>query len=364
MMEVQTILTAYDVLDSATCVIIPFGDGLINNTWKIVNQKDQKEFILQRVNDNVFKHPELIDQNLEIIGQYLSQHHHEYLFVRPLPAREGLTLILTGKKEYYRLFPFVPNSITHNTLTSPSQAFEAAKQFGKFTSLLSAIPLEQIHETLPNFHNLTLRQQQFREALGSGNPERIKEAHPLISQLEPLISIVQQYELIKVNPKVVKRITHHDTKINNVLFDASDANHSLRVIDLDTVMPGYFFSDVGDMIRTYVCPVSEEEEDFSKISFREEYFQAIVEGYYSEMKSSLTQDEVNLFVFAGKFMIYMQAIRFLTDYLNNDVYYGRRYEKHNFHRAINQSTLLQRLIEKEELLETIVGSVIKANGLN
>ena len=155
------------------------------------------------------------------------------------------------------------------------------------------------------------------------------------------------------NPSFKLRVTHHDTKISNVLFNQEDKG--LCVIDLDTVMPGYFISDVGDMIRTYLSPANEEEKDFSKIEIREEYFSAIWKGYMSEMNDELSTEEKNHFIYAGKFMIYMQAIRFLTDHLNNDIYYGAKYPGHNLVRAGNQAVLLQRLLEKEALLSDFRG---------
>ena len=126
------------------------------------------------------------------------------------------------------------------------------------------------------------------------------------------------------------------------------------MIDLDTVMPGYFISDFGDMMRTYLSPVSEEEKDFSKIEIREEYFKAIADGYLDEMGSQLTSIEKDHLVYAGKFMVFMQAVRFLTDYLNNDIYYGSKYEGHNFVRANNQSALLKQIIEKEKKLRQVI----------
>ena len=137
-----------------------------------------------------------------------------------------------------------------------------------------------------------------------------------------------------------------------MLFD--DNNKGLCVVDLDTVMPGYFISDFGDMMRTYLSPVSEEEKDISKIEIREEYFKAIAEGYLSEMEKELTAVEKNCLVYAGKFMVYMQALRFLTDYLNNDIYYGSKYEDQNFIRANNQVSLLKKIIEKEKTLQKMV----------
>ena len=145
------------------------------------------------------------------------------------------------------------------------------------------------------------------------------------------------------------RVTHHDTKISNVLFGADDK--ALCVIDLDTIMPGYFISDVGDMMRTYLPTVSEEETDFSKIEVRDDVYKAIVQGYSNEMGEALSDEETKAFFYAGVFMIYMQALRFLTDHLNNDVYYGARYPNHNFVRAGNQIVLLQKLLEKRSSLE-------------
>jgi Ser/Thr protein kinase RdoA (MazF antagonist) len=256
--------------------------------------------------------------------------------------------MLYDGNDYYRLFPFVKDSLTYTTLENPELAFEAAKQFGKFTHLLSDFDTTVLKETLPNFHNLTLRYNQFQESLLKGNKDRLTEAAACIEQIESYKYIVDEFEKIKSNSDFKIRVMHHDTKISNVLFD--NKNKGLCVIDLDTVMPGYFISDVGDMMRTYLSPVSEEEKDFTKIEIREEYFDAIVAGYLGEMKADMSPAEVDSFVYAGKFMIYMQAVRFLADYLNNDVYYRSKYEGHNFVRAKNQLYLLQMLNEKENML--------------
>jgi Ser/Thr protein kinase RdoA (MazF antagonist) len=249
---------------------------------------------------------------------------------------------------YFRLFPFVKNSHTVNVVETPRQAFEAACQFGRFTKLLNGINVQDLKITIPSFHDLSLRYQQFLTALSEGNEERIGECKELITQILKHKGIVDEFDRIKRTPEFKLRVTHHDTKISNVLFD--EENNGLCVIDLDTIMPGYFISDVGDMMRTYLCPVSEEEKDFSKLEVRDEFYKAIVQGYCNEMKHELTETEMKYFFYAAKFMIYMQAIRFLTDYLNNDIYYGSKYEGHNYVRAKNQMILLQRLLEKESVL--------------
>lgn len=320
--------------------VIPFGSGLINATWKIADEQGDAKYILQKVNQQIFKQPDDIAFNIRLIDNYLKDHFSDYLFVSPVATTEGDELVKKNDG-YYRMFPFITNSHTIDVVEKPQQAYEAAKQFGKFTNFLSGFDAAELKITLHDFHNLTLRYQQFVKALETGNPERIAQAKKLIAAIKQNKRIVDEYEICKEKFKL--RVTHHDTKISNVLFD--EADKGLCVIDLDTVMPGYFISDVGDMMRTYLCPVSEEEKDFSKIIIRKEFYDAIVAGYLSEMGAELTDIEKLHFHFAGEFMIYMQAIRFLTDYINDDCYYGAKYEGHNFVRAGNQITLLQRLQE-------------------
>ena len=261
-------------------------------------------------------------------------------------------MVFIKDEGYFRIFPFIKNSHTTDVVNSPSQAYEAAKQFGRFTNLLSGFPVDKLKITLPDFHNLPLRYSQFETAIKEGNKERIKQSAAMINFLKDQHEIVTISEQISNNPDFKKRVTHHDSKISNVLFDEN--NKGLCVIDLDTVMPGYFISDFGDMMRTYLSPVSEEEKDISKIEIREEYFKAIAEGYLSEMGKELTTVEKKYLVYAGKFMVYMQALRFLTDHLNNDIYYGAKYEGQNFIRANNQVDLLKKIIEKEKLLQEMV----------
>jgi Ser/Thr protein kinase RdoA (MazF antagonist) len=345
--NLSPVLSVYG-LKPAACEVEPLGSGLINHTWIV--RSNGRAFILQRINDAVFKHPEDIEANIHLIGAFLRQHHPGYLFTGPLATGDGREMIRSAQG-CFRMFPFIAGSHTVAVVHHPGQAWEAARQFGLFTRQLSGFPAGKLKCTLPDFHNLSLRYQQFRQALETGNPERLRKAAGWIGKAEAQQSIAGEYEKLKTDPGFRIRVTHHDTKISNVLFDGADKG--LCVIDLDTVMPGYFISDVGDMMRTYLPPVSEEEKDFSELTVREEFFRAIVSGYLHEMRDELTAVEKNHFVYAGKFMIYMQALRFLTDFLHNDKYYGARYEGHNLVRAGNQFTLLGRLLEKEGLLTAI-----------
>lgn len=331
----ENILPLYGLSSDKTTVKL-FGDGLINHTWKV--STDTQNYILQKVNNEVFKTPTDIDENISLIKEYLNVRYPNYLFVSPVNTLSGESLLDTDFG-FYRLFPFVEGSTSHNSLTNKSEAYEAAKQFGKFSKILADFDAEQLNITIPNFHNLKLRFEQFVEAAKNASPERLELAKESIDFINENKEIVDTYCKIVENKEIPLRVIHHDTKINNVLFD--EKNNGLCVIDLDTVMPGYFISDVGDMMRTYLAVASEEETDLSKISIRKEFFQAIYDGYMEEMKDVLSETEKQYFTYSGKFIIYMQAIRFLADYLQNDTYYGSKYEGHNLNRAKNQIALLK-----------------------
>lgn len=319
-----------------------FGRGLINNTWKVSTAG--QDFILQQINNTVFENPENIADNIRLIADYFKQHHSGYCFIAPITSNTGEEMLYVKNRNYFRLFPFVPGSHAKNVVTSAAEAYEAATQFGRFTKLLKDFDTSKLKITIPKFHDLSLRYQQFLFALKNGNPKRITESEKWINILVEHSDIASRYEEIKSSRQFKVRVTHHDSKISNVLFNSH--NEGICVIDLDTVMPGYFISDVGDMMRTYLSPFSEEEKDFGKIEVREDIYNAIVQGYFNEMKKELTDIERKSFFYAGKFMIYMQALRFLTDHVNDDIYYGVKYEGHNLVRAANQITLLQRFIER------------------
>ncbi|MES2653574.1 MAG: phosphotransferase [Bacteroidota bacterium] len=333
-----------------------FGSGLINKTWKLAERSGKKSYILQQINKAVFKSPNQISENISKIGTYLAKNYPDYLFISSLPSKYNDYVITDSDDQHYKLSPFVNESTTINAVKNKKEAFEAAKQFAQFTQLLANFDSSELQYTLPNFHNLTLRFIELENQLKQANAERLEKSLNLINLVYKYKDIVDTYEQICSKQLLPLRVIHHDTKINNVLFDKE--NNGLCVIDLDTVMPGYFISDVGDMMRTYLSPVDEEEQDLSKIEIREDFFKAIVEGYFKEMGNTLSTNEKKLFVYAGKFLIYMQAIRFLTDYLNNDRYYGEKYDGHNLMRAKNQMLLLEKYCALEGKFQTIVADYI------
>jgi Ser/Thr protein kinase RdoA (MazF antagonist) len=335
----DTVVRAY-LPDIEHFLLQPIGSGLIHRTWKL-EVDEGKAYVLQAVNTAVFKNPAAIAGNLDKIGQYLTEKVPGYLFAAPLRTTAGSVYFRDDRGEVFRMFPFVSGSRTYDIVTSPAQAYEAARQFGLFTRNLRGFDVGSLEVTLPQFHDLGLRYTQFDQAVREGDAARVQSSHELISYLEKQRGLVDIYLSIQRDLAFRLRVTHHDTKISNVLFDESD--RGLCVIDLDTVMPGYFISDVGDMIRTYVSPSSEEERNVERVLVREEFYRAIEDGYMEVMGDILSRTEREHFSYAGMFLVYMQALRFLADHLNRDIYYGARYEGHNLVRAANQVELLRKL---------------------
>jgi aminoglycoside phosphotransferase (APT) family kinase protein len=350
MAMLSTILAAYGISEPFTATV--FGSGLINRTWKV--SAAGKEYILQQLNDQVFKNPSAVADNIRLIADHLQHHHPDYLFAAPIQTLQREEMFREGNDGYYRLFPFIRQSHTIDVAEKPEEAYEAAVQFGRFTRMLSSLDAGRLHTTIPGFHDLDLRYRQFLQATKEGDPDRITAATALIRSIMDQSEIVRIYQALRSNPSFRRRVMHHDTKISNVLFNSE--GKGLCVIDLDTVMPGYFISDLGDMMRTYLSPVGEEEKDFSAITVRPQFYSAIVQGYETEMKEELTPEEKQYFFYSGRFMSYMQALRFLTDHLQGDKYYGARYPGHNLVRAGNQFTLLQQLNNKKAELEQLVKS--------
>jgi Ser/Thr protein kinase RdoA (MazF antagonist) len=330
-------LTAFG-LNPDNFTVKPIGAGLIHSTYVVQDQFGKSAYILQHLNNDVFRIPEDISWNLERLQSFLEVQGSSFFVPFPVKTALGHNYHIEDGK-YFRLSPFVPGSHAVTICTSPGQAYEAAQQFGRFTAAFSGFDATALRYTIPRFHDLTFRWEQFLDATRNGDNNRITEAGAEIKFLAGREDVVRTYASMVSDPACMLRVTHHDTKISNVLFDETEKG--ICVIDLDTVMPGYHISDLGDMYRTYLSPASEEELDLDLVHVRTEYLEAIREGYLSQMQDLLTSREIELLDYAGSFMIYMQALRFLTDHLNKDIYYGARYEGHNLVRARNQIRLLQ-----------------------
>lgn len=288
----------------------------------------------------MFKKPEIIAENIRLAGDYLAKNHPDYLFPTVVKTVSGDEMVFDKEGFPWRLFPFIPNTYTVDEVETPEQAFSAAREFGMLTRNLEGVHVTTFHPTIDRFHDLSLRWNQFESALKSASVERQKKAQEQIEAAQHFSWLVNKYSELISSGTLVLRVTHNDTKINNILFD-SVSGKALCAIDLDTLMPGYFIYDLGDMIRTFVSPVNEGEKDVSKVIFREEIYDALVSGYMESMGSILSEKEKESIPFGGMMMTYIMALRMLTDFLNGDVYYHTTYPGQNLVRATNQFALLQ-----------------------
>ena len=340
MTDVPRILRRYN-LEAADYVIDRIGSGHIHATYKV---SGVRSYVLQRVNKNVFKEPELIARNLRNAADYLRKNSPNYLFPSVIPSLEGREMVYDEEGFPWRLFPYIDNTVTVDSVSSVDQAREAAQAFARLSRLLDQAEVKDFSPTIPRFHDLGLRKRQFEEAI-AGAGGRIGMAAAAIDVARNFYPLVDEYETLIRSGSLRERIVHNDTKINNVLFDRTTGK-TVAVVDLDTLMPGYFIYDLGDMVRTFVCPVSEEERDLSKIEFRKEIYDGLMAGYLSEMDEVMSAEERKVTAFAGKMMTYIMALRFLADFLRGNTYYHITYEEQNLVRARNQLRLLEILAEK------------------
>jgi len=330
----ESVLQAFGLTSFA--IIAPIGTGHIHQTYLV---EDTKKYVLQRINIKVFTNPEAIATNNRIAADYLAQHHPDYLFLTALRDKAGNELVYASDGFPWRLYPLIENTITVDFLTSTQEAYEAALGFGRLTKNLNDINCKLFKPTLDRFQDLGWRYEQFEDALANAKPEALAQAAEQIEQAKSFHYLVDEYKSLIASGSLKERIVHNDTKINNILFDKT-TRKAVCVIDLDTLMPGYFIYDLGDMVRTCVSPVSEEEKDISKISFRKEIYDALLKGYLDEMQDTMSAEEIKAIPFAGKMMTYIMAIRFLADFLRGNTYYHITYADQNLVRARNQLTLL------------------------
>jgi Ser/Thr protein kinase RdoA (MazF antagonist) len=337
-MNIELILNSF-ALDIKDYQCDRITTGHINFTYKLTGKRS---FILQRINKNIFKHPEVIANNIRLASDHLKKKHPHYLFLASILSQNREEMVYDKEGFPWRLFPYIGETITINNVVTEEEAHNAAWGFGQLAAGLWDCEVDQFRESIPQFHDLMLRFKQFQTALENSKEERKREAKFAIDQAIAQSYLVKQYQDLINSRSLTLHVLHNDTKINNILFDQT-TRQAVCVIDLDTLMPGYFIYDLGDMIRTFVSPVSEEEEDLDKVIFRKNIYQSLIDGYFSAMENCLSEKQKLLAPFSGYMMTYIMALRFLADYLNGDVYYQIHYPGQNLVRAKNQLHLLSTL---------------------
>jgi len=340
--------------------IEPFGNGHINDTFKIfIEEPELPDYILQRKNHLVFKDIPGMMQNIVRVTNHIRKKLEEEgvediskKVITHIPCADGSYFYKDDKGNYWTVFLFIPGSQSVEKIENYNHAYLAGKGFGKFQEQLADLPGEPLNETIVDFHNIEFRYRNFRKALEINYQNRVAATQPEIDFA--LQHEAEMHTLIEAQKagEIPLRITHNDTKINNILFN--EKGEILCVIDLDTVMPGLVHFDFGDAIRTAACTTEEDETNLDKITINLEIFEAFAKGFLEETKSFLTDKEISLLAHASKFMTFIMGIRFLTDYLEGDVYYKIKHAQHNIERARAQFKLVSEMTKNEDEMNRII----------
>jgi Ser/Thr protein kinase RdoA (MazF antagonist) len=333
----------------------PFGNGHINDTLKVTTESGEIKYVLQKINHNIFTNVDMLQSNIDTV----TKHIREKLVAKGetdvdrkvltfLSTKDGKSYYFDGDS-YWRVSLFIPNSTSYEDV-NPELSYEAGKAFGEFQSMLADIPEGVLGETIPNFHNMEFRLKQLDDAVKANAAGRVEEVKDLLDEISKRSEAMCVQEKLYREGKLRKRINHCDTKVNNILFDKT-SDKVLCVIDLDTVMPGFVLSDIGDFIRTGANTGAEDDKNLNNVGVNMEIFKAYTKGYMETAKSFLTPTEIKLLPYGGRLLTFMQTVRFLTDYINGDTYYKIEYPEHNLVRTKAQFKLLQSLEEHQKEMD-------------
>ena len=337
----------------------PYGSGHINDTWCAVFDRagSRVRFILQRINHTVFKNPRALMENIQRVTTHLAAR----VGCEADASRRALTLISAqdgrpwhqdAEGNYWRAYRFIENARSYDSVESTEQAFQAAKAFGRFQQMLATLPAPRLHDTIPDFHNTLRRFNALEHVIEADVANRA-----ILAKQEIEFAIARKsISGVLIDADLPERVTHNDTKFNNVLLD-DETGEAICVIDLDTVMPGLSLYDFGDMVRTATSPALEDERDLSRVSMQFPMFEALVRGYLASVGGFLTKAERHYLAFSGKLITFEQGIRSLTDYLAGDLYYKVSREGHNLDRCRTQFKLLESIEQQEDKMDRLVNSL-------
>jgi len=354
----QTAATQFD-FRGKVLGLAPHGGGHINDTFLVTCEAPgaPARFILQHINRHVFHDPVAVMQNIERVTAHLAAQQAgkpdgDRRALHLVPARDGRNWFVDAQGETWRAYRLIENARTYETATSPDQAFQAARAFGRFQQQLADLPPPRLNETIPDFHHTPKRFAALEQAIAADAAGRTTLAKPEIEFARSRQAMTGNL----LNAGLPERITHNDTKFNNVLLD-DKTGEAVCVIDLDTVMPGLALYDFGDMVRTTTSPAKEDEKDLSQVSMQFPMFEALVRGYIESAGAFLTPAERKLLAFSGKLITFEIGIRFLTDYLSGDTYFKVHREGHNLDRCRTQFKLVESIEQQEAAMNWLVESV-------
>lgn len=345
---------------------IPYGNGHINDTFMVVcNDNDGKEYkyVIQAVNNNVFKEPMQVMENIKKVTEYLKGMSEDSREVLSLVKTYNDTIYYKDKDGFFwRMYDFVTDAVC---LDRPNmeEFYQCALAFGKFQKMLSNFPADELYETIPDFHNTPKRYENFRKAVEnnlSGRRHKVAEEIKFVDDRKDFYSILIDSNKSGILPL---RVSHNDTKSNNVMLDA-ETHKALCVIDLDTIMPGFSVTDFGDAVRFGASTAAEDEKDLRLVRFDLEKFEAYVKGFIDGCAGQLPEDEIMLLPEGAKMMTIECGMRFLTDYLDGDTYFRTKYSQHNLDRARTQFKLVEDMEDNWDKMKQIVIDCCKGAKLN
>ncbi len=342
---------------------IPYGSGHINDTFCLVNTEEgSPDYLLQRINHHVFPDVPSLMRNIDYVCRHLKQKlelknlNPQKSVITLVNCNDGLDYFKDSQGNFWRMYIFLKDTKSYDIVSTEKQAREGGLAFGKFQALLSDMDAELLAETILNFHNIIARLNRFNLAVTLDAFDRLKEVAAEIAFVHERSGALSEIQRMGDSGELPKRITHNDTKFNNILFNEQDSAQC--IIDLDTVMPGYVAFDFGDAVRTIINTCSEDEKDLNKISLNIALFKSFTEGYLQEAITFLTEKETGSLL-PGVFLLpYMQGVRFLTDYLQGDVYFKTEFKGHNLQRARAQFHLLKKLEEQKQELGKIIEKAV------
>lgn len=335
---------------------VPHGSGHINDTYRVTfdEKGTTRAHILQRINHHVFTRPDALMENIQRVTAHLAEQmaddpDRERRVLRLIPTREGRAWYVDDEGNHWRAFHFIPEARTYDCVQNPRQAYQAGKAFGEFQGLLTGLPAPRLNDTIPDFHHTPKRFKALEDAVAA---DAVGRAALAKREIEFALAHERMVDVL-LDAKLPERVTHNDTKFNNVMLDDA-TGEAICVIDLDTVMPGLAPYDFGDMVRTTTSPADEDEQDLSKVTMQFELFEALVRGYLSTAGDFLTKAERELLAFSGKLITFEIGIRFLTDYLAGDTYFKVHREGHNLDRCRTQFKLVESIERQEEKMARLV----------
>ncbi|MDH5397249.1 MAG: aminoglycoside phosphotransferase family protein [Cyclobacteriaceae bacterium] len=330
---------------------VPFGDGHINSTFFFKSQGG--EFIIQKINKNVFHHPDEVMHNISRVSEFLEKKDYAYKILKPLPTKQGQYFFIADE-EYWRVFPFIAHTRAVSRVETVQQAKEGARAFGQFAHALKDLSTENIYYTIPVFHNYQKRYEDFIEAVDKDAAGRLPDLLAEVDRMKELYPLIG--DVLSVIAPIPRRVIHSDTKISNVLIDEK-TNQGVSVIDLDTLMPGYLFYDYSDMVRSFTNTADEDEKDIDQVKMSWDIFEALTRGYLETLGPSLSDAEWLSLEKGVAVVTYIQVLRFLADYLNGDIYYKIDYPDHNLNRTRNQIKLLESILGYKQQINELLKEI-------